>query len=139
MFSSSESFARTAYRCLGRLALGSSLAAAALATQACGSTPDGPSVVPDATITIAASGVTPKEVRVKAWGHVLFVNNDARPHQIASDPVNVHTDCPGLNLVGLLAPGTSGQTGALNLPRTCGFHDHINETDPAWQGRIIVE
>ncbi|HEY2431028.1 MAG TPA: hypothetical protein VGI12_00030 [Vicinamibacterales bacterium] len=109
------------------------------AVHGCGSGPASPDTPADATVTISATGVTPKEVHIKAWGHVQFVNNDAKPHQITSDPVQIHTDCPGVNEVGVLGTGGSGQTGALNLVRTCGYHDHIDEFNPLYQGRIIVE
>lgn len=88
---------------------------------------------------IGASGVAPAEVRIKAWGHVMFVNNDVRPHTMASDPFELHSDCPGINIVGYLGPGDSRETGALNMPRVCGFHDHSNEFDPTLRGRIIVD
>jgi plastocyanin len=103
----------------------------------CGSAPAGPSSA-DPTITIGPSGVSPTEVQIKAWGHVVFVNNDSRAHTIASDPVQLHSDCPGINQVGFLSPGERRETGALNEPRVCGFHDHNNEFDPTLQGRIIV-
>ncbi len=104
----------------------------------CGSSPSAPSA-PDATITIGPAGVTPNEVRIKAWGQVRFVNNDTEPHSIVSDPVDVHTQCPPLNQVGVLQPGESRNTGTLNLPGTCGFHDHLNKTNAALRGRIIIE
>ena len=91
------------------------------------------------TITITSSGVSPTEVRVAAGGHVTFVNNDSRPHAMSSDPVQIHNDCPPVNDVGFLNPGQSGSTGAMNVKRTCGFHDHTNENDPIFKGRIIVE
>src|SRR5262245_60103127 len=72
-----------------------------------------------ATITITAAGVTPKEVRIKAWNHVTFVNNDTRPHNIVSDPVNEHTQCPSINEVGYLPPGNSRDTRTLNLTVAC--------------------
>ena len=31
------------------------------------------------------------------------------------------------------------QPGTLTQARTCGFHDHLNESDATWRGRIIVE
>lgn len=105
---------------------------------ACGSTPAAPSE-PAATITIGAAGVFPAEARIKAWGQVRFVNNDSRPHTMVSDPVDVHSQCPPLNLVGALEPGESRNTGTLNLPGTCDFHDHANKTDPIFRGRIVVE
>jgi plastocyanin len=104
---------------------------------ACGSSPSSPSSG-DVTITIGANGLTPSEVQIKVGGKVTFVNNDARPHAMSSDPIQTHTDCPTINDVGFLNPGQSRATGALNTARTCGFHDHTNETDPTWKGRIII-
>ncbi len=103
----------------------------------CGSGPSAPSAA--ATITITATGLSPKEVHIKAWNYVTFVNMDSRPHAIASDPVDLHTECPPLNRVGLLQPTESRDTGTLNLSGSCGFHDHNNTSDSALQGRIIVE
>jgi plastocyanin len=103
----------------------------------CGSNPTAPGE-PDATVTIGAAGVSPKEVRIKAWGHVRFINNDSRPHTIVSDPVDLHTQCPPVNTVGLLQPGESRDTGTLNLPGTCGFHDHADQVD-AFRGRILIQ
>jgi plastocyanin len=83
--------------------------------------------------------VAPAELRIKAWSRVMFVNNDTRSHTIVSDPVDVHTQCPPVNQVGLLNPGESRTTGTLNLTGTCGFHDHGNKTDASLMGRIVVE
>jgi plastocyanin len=104
----------------------------------CGSgSPSSPSS--DVTITISASGVTPTEVHVSLGGHVTFFNTDARPHAMSSDPIQIHTDCPPINDVGFLNPGQRGSTGSMNVKRTCGFHDHTNEDDPIFKGRIIVD
>jgi hypothetical protein len=91
------------------------------------------------TITFSDTGVTPVEVRIPVGGRVTFLNNDARPHAVSSDPITVHTDCPAINDVGTLNPGQSRSTGSLNVARTCGFHDHTNESDPRWKGRIVIE
>ena len=113
------------------------VAASLGAAVSCGSgTPSSPST--NATITITSSGVSPTEVRV-AGGHVTFFNNDSRPHAMSSDPIQIHNDCPPINDVGFLNPGQRGSTGAMNVKRTCGFHDHTNENDPIFKGRIIVE
>ena len=104
----------------------------------CGGSPSAPSDTA-ATITLTATGLVPTEVRIPVGGRVLFVNNDARPHAMSSDPLTVHTDCPAINDVGTLAPGQSRSTGALTVARTCGFHDHTNEFDSTWKGRIIVQ
>lgn len=104
----------------------------------CGAAPSAPSGG-DAIISITPSGVFPTEVRIKAWGQVQFVNNDNRPHSIVSDPIDVHSDCPPLNFVGTLQPGESRNTGTLNLPAMCGFHDHLNRNDATLRGRIVVQ
>lgn len=91
-----------------------------------------------ATITITPAGASPKAIQIAAGSRVRFVNNDARPHDMRSDPHPMHTDCPELNEAGFLVPGASAQTGAFALPRACGFHDHNDGTNPAWMGRIII-
>jgi plastocyanin len=118
-----------------------SIAAAAamlLGLGGCGSSPSAPSGIAAATISIGPNGVSPSEVRIRAWSQVQFVNNDSRIHSMASDPLDQHSDCPPINFVGTLQPGESRNTGTLNLTRTCGFHDHLNETDQRLWGRITV-
>jgi len=105
---------------------------------ACGGSPSAPSGG-DATITITATGPNPAEVRIAAGGRVTFTNSDVRVHAVSSDPIQVHTDCPAINDVGTLNPGQSRSTGALTVARVCGFHDHNNELDPTFKGRIIVQ
>lgn len=103
----------------------------------CGSGPSAPSAA--ATITIGPAGVSPKQVRIRAINYVTFINQDTRPHAIASDPVDLHTQCPAINRVGVLAPGESRETSTLSLAGNCGYHDHNNPTDTSMQGTILVE
>ena len=118
------------------MALSVALTLAALLAGACDSTM-GPS--PPATITVGAAGVVPREIRIKRFDHVTFINNDTRVHNMVSDPINVHTQCPEVNRVGLLQPGESRDTFDLDLTGVCGFHDHLNQSDATLKGRIIVE
>jgi hypothetical protein len=104
----------------------------------CGSSPSAPSPS-EPTITLTAAGLVPTEIRAPVGSRVVFVNNDARPHAMSSDPVTTHTDCPAINDVGTLAPGQSRRTGPLTSARTCGFHDHMNEFDNTWKGQIIIQ
>jgi hypothetical protein len=92
-----------------------------------------------ATITITGAGTSPKEVRIAVGGVVTFINSDSRVHYISSDPIFIHTDCPTINDVGLLTPGQSRNTGAFATVRNCGYHDHTDESNPLFQGRILVE
>jgi len=82
------------------------LTAAACIVSGCGDSGTGPTTQ-DATVTITSAGVSPKDVHVKAWNQVVFVNNDTQPHNIVSDPVNEHTQCPAINNVGYLPPGAT--------------------------------
>src|SRR3954447_3314494 len=117
------------------------LCAGAVIAAACGgssSTPTTPSTN-SPTVTFSSTGISPVEVRIASGGTVTSLNGDSRPHAVSSDPITIHTDCPAINDVGTLNPGQSRSTGVLTIRRTCGFHDHTNETDTRWQGRIIVE
>jgi plastocyanin len=69
---------------------------------------------------------------------VTFVNNDSRAHEMASDPHPAHTDCPPINALGTLQPGQSRLTNAMTTSRTCGFHDHLNDTNQNLRGTIVV-
>lgn len=93
---------------------------------------------PNTTITITSAGVSPKEVQVAVGGRVTFVNNDNAFHEMASDPHPIHTDCPEINQVGAIGPGTTRQTAAFTRARTCGFHDHGQENNRSLQGQIVV-
>jgi plastocyanin len=95
------------------------------------------------TFTLTASGVSPKELAVPIGTRVLFVNQDSRPHDMASDPHPDHTDCTEINTVGVLTNGQSRETSNLVTPKTCGFHDHDNpppttQAGNQWTGRIVV-
>jgi plastocyanin len=112
--------------------------AVALLAGHCGGGPSSPTNGA-ATISITSTGVSPAVVRAPLGGRVTFVNNDSRPHAMSSDPIQTHTDCPPINDVGTLSPGQSHDTGIMDVPRTCGYHDHINELDPTWKGQIVVQ
>ena len=98
-----------------------------------------PPVTASATVAITANGFQPSEVRVLVGGRVTFVNQNNRAHDITSDPLHLHTDCPPVIEVGFIQPGQTKQTGVLNVVRTCGFHDHMQENNPDLRGRIIVQ
>lgn len=89
-------------------------------------------------VTITPSGVTPSELRVPVGSRVTFVNNSSRAHDIESDPHPVHTECPVINHVGFIRPGESKQTGAFEIERTCGYHDHNQSTNQTLRGMIVV-
>lgn len=92
-----------------------------------------------ATITITSSGVSPSSVTIAQGGQVTFVNNDKVNHNMQSDPHPEHTDCPELAQVGFLTPGQSRTSGNLNVPRTCGYHDHDDFANARLWGKIIIQ
>lgn len=93
------------------------------------------------TITISASGASPKELVVPPGTRVLFVNNDSRRRNMTADPHPEHNEpgCEGINNVGLLNPGQSRETGNMVTIRTCGFHDHDDPSNTAVTGRIVIK
>ena len=98
-----------------------------------------PSPSGGATVTIQSGGiVSPKTVTISAGSRVTFINNDSRPHDMESDPHPEHTDCPEINQVGFLTPGQTRLTGNMNTVRTCGYHDHEQDTNRNLQGSIII-
>ena len=123
------------------------LAGIGLLAAACGgssSSPSSPSPggggAEGRTITITASGASPKTLTVSQGTRVLFVNNDSARHNMTSDQHPEHDDCPEINQVGLLNSNQSRESGNLNTVRTCGFHDH-DDPPPGgsrWTGSIIV-
>ena len=95
------------------------------------------------TFTLTSGGVTPKELIVPLGTRVLFVNNDSRRHDMASDEHPDHLLCPEINSVGVLNTGQSRETGNLVATKTCGFHDHDNpppttQAGNLWTGRIVI-
>jgi plastocyanin len=93
-----------------------------------------------ATVVIGSNNAfAPAEVTISVGGRVTFVNQNNRAHDITSDPLHLHTDCPPIIDVGFIQPGQTKQTGVLNVARVCGFHDHMQENNPDLHGRIIVQ
>ena len=78
-------------------------------------------------MNVTARGFEPPGVTVTVGGRVRFQNLDDRPHSIASNPVDTHSDCPPINEVGLLVPGQVKTTGSFREARTCNYHDELSE------------
>jgi hypothetical protein len=90
-----------------------------------------------ATLTLSDSGVSLTRVRIFQGSRVTFINRDVTAHDIQSNPLHVHTDCPALNSVGFLTPGQSRDSGPLQIVRGCGFHDHVNEGNVRFMGPCL--
>jgi len=119
---------------------------------ACGGSPSSPSgvtiIVRDggatgtsgATITITASGVAPASVTVAVGQTVTFVNNDNRSHEMASNPHPQHGSCPSMEAgLGTIGAGQTKVTHAFANAGTCGFHDHLDDSNAALKGTITVQ
>jgi plastocyanin len=92
-----------------------------------------------ATITIAATGVSPQQVNITVGQSVTFVNNDTRAHEMASDPHPTHGTCPGIEAgIGTLAAGQTKLTQGFANTGTCGYHDHLNSGTASLQGTIAI-
>lgn len=93
-----------------------------------------------ATVTIGTAGVSPSTVNVAVGQTVTFVNNDSRAHQISSDPHPQHGSCPGIEAgLGTLGAGQSRTTRIMANAGTCRYHDHLDDTNAALRGTIIVQ
>jgi len=122
-----------------RIALGA-LAAAIIA---CNKSPTVPSPgdtpqVQTNTITITASGASPRNIQIALGSRVMIINNDSRSHNMTSDPHPDHNDCPDLNQIGFLTTGQSRESGNMVVARTCGFHDHDMPGQANLQGQIVI-
>lgn len=100
--------------------------------------PTGPTTA-TTTITISNNAVSPQNITITRGSQATFINNDTRAHDMESDPHPEHTDCPAINDVGFLNPGQRRQTGNLNTVRTCGFHDHEQDSVRSLQGTITIQ
>jgi len=93
-----------------------------------------------ATVTITSSGVSPSSVTVAVGQSVTFINNDSRSHQIASNPHPQHGSCPSIEAgLATLAPGQTRTTHAFANGGTCGYHDHLDDSNRALQGTIAIQ
>ena len=90
------------------------------------------------TVTITATGVSPKQLEIAVGSRVAFTNNDSIPHEMDSDPHPTHGDCPPINEVSALPSGQSRQTDIFTVARSCGYHDHGQSTNTSLQGTIVI-
>jgi plastocyanin len=136
---------------LMRVRLTGSLVALGLVA-ACGGSPSSPGgvtiVVRDggtngasgATITISGGRVSPAGVTVAVGQTVTVINNDNRSHEIASNPHPQHGSCPSIEAgLGTIGTGQTKVTHTFANAGTCGFHDHLDDTNAALKGTITVQ
>jgi plastocyanin len=94
----------------------------------------------NATITITGAGVSPGTVTVAVGQTVTFVNNDNRSHEMASNPHPQHGSCPSMEAgLGTIGAGQTKVTHAFGNAGSCGFHDHLDDSNPNLRGTINVQ
>lgn len=111
--------------------------------------PGPPTPLSGATITITAAGFSLDQTSLKSYplsdlhvyqgSSLTFVNSDTQTHDVLSDPFGAHNDCPELNTAGFLTPGQARTTVPLTVLRSCGFHDHQNEGNTLFGGKVTIE
>jgi plastocyanin len=131
---------------LGRtLLLGAWLGAGALGA-ACGGDDDGDGPAPPAPqpapgnavlVVITDTGLSPRLINVRPGGQVTFRNDDARAHQLSSDPHPDHTLCPEYNNP-VLQQGELFTATAQPRGSPCALHDHLNPDDRTFRGTVTV-
>jgi plastocyanin len=93
-----------------------------------------------ATITLTGSGVSARSVTIAVGQTVTFINNDNRSHEMASDPHPQHGSCPSMeNGLGTIGAGQTRVTHAFANAGTCGYHDHLDASNPGFLGTIVVQ
>lgn len=87
------------------------------------------------TVEMTEKGFAPKDIIVKRFDTVTFVNKGVQPHWPASDNHPEHLVCPGFDALRALQGGEKYSI-VFEEAKTCPFHDHLN---PAFKGVITVK
>ena len=91
---------------------------------------------PSAQVSIASSGFVPRTISVKVGQAVTWVNKDASPHKVASDPYPTDTTLSGLNSKTNLNTNDSFSY-VFSKAGTYTYHDEMNPYGN--QGTVIVK
>ena len=91
-----------------------------------------------ATLTLSASGISPKTLTVAPGSTITYQNTDSATHQPTSNPHPTHIECPELN-GGSIPPGSSNTVTVSPSAKTCGIHDHLNPSSDAFKATINVQ
>lgn len=89
------------------------------------------------SITFTALGVSPSLITIRPGDTIRFLNETSSEVWPASNPHPSHTECPGFDAKrGLRA----GEVYTLSFPTatTCTYHSHLNPSNTALQGTIII-
>lgn len=86
------------------------------------------------TVTITASGFSPKTMTVKVGEAVTWKNESNNSVIVASDPHPTHTDLPGFESSALTSGGT--YTFTFTKAGSFGYHNHNN---PSTKGTVVAQ
>jgi len=89
-----------------------------------------------AYVDITDTGFTPQTLQIAKGTKVIWVNKDASPHQVASDPYPDHTALPGLFSEKPLAAEES-YSFTFSQAGTFTYHDHLHPE--AFHGTVVVK
>jgi plastocyanin len=89
------------------------------------------------TVTYSAVGVSPATLTIRAGDAVRFRNTASVDVWPASDPHPSHGGCPGFDAQRRLR---TGEEYTLTFPdvKTCTYHSHLDPSNSALRGTIIV-
>lgn len=88
---------------------------------------------PNASVEITSEGFVPQTIRIKKGSTITWTNNDAQPHQTASDPKNVES---ALNSEEPLTQGDS-YAATFDDAGTFTYHDELNPV--SLRATVVVE
>jgi len=89
-------------------------------------------------VSITASGVSPKNLTIRAGDTVRFRNESSVAIWPASDPHPTHTRCSGFDARRGLQLGEEYSL-TFSTAKTCSYHNHLNPSDTAYQGSIVIQ
>jgi hypothetical protein len=131
-------------RAIGVRWIASIAAAAAVATSCSTATPTSPSIatttgahtVPQ-IIMIMDGHAIPEELTIAVGERVSFMNHDRTPYSIAGGQEPSSSDCPEVNVVGVLASGDTRITEPFTAAKMCDFRVS-RDAAMLGRGRIII-
>jgi plastocyanin len=88
-----------------------------------------------AQVNISASGFVPATISVKSDQDVEWLNQDSKPHVVASDPYPTDNTLAGLNSEQSITSGASYNY-IFKTPGIYTYHDNLN---PSLKGTVIVQ
>lgn len=88
-------------------------------------------------VKLTSGGITPASLTIRVGDTVTFRNDAAVSFWPASNPHPTHTDCPGFDAMRALNNGES-YTLAFTKVEQCGYHNHLDPSNPMMKGTITV-